>query len=44
MMNTSDLASQGDPHKIADLIVQSATQDDVPLRLTLDVNAEKSDR
>jgi hypothetical protein len=30
MMNTSGLASQGDPRKIADLIVQSATQEDVP--------------
>jgi NAD(P)-dependent dehydrogenase (short-subunit alcohol dehydrogenase family) len=32
---------EGDPHKIADLIVQLANRDEVPLRLILGVDAEK---
>src|SRR3984893_10415948 len=32
---------EGDPRKIADVIVQLANSDDVPLRLILGVNAEK---
>jgi NAD(P)-dependent dehydrogenase (short-subunit alcohol dehydrogenase family) len=33
--------SEGDPQKIADVIVQLANSDDVPLRLILGVDAEK---
>jgi NAD(P)-dependent dehydrogenase (short-subunit alcohol dehydrogenase family) len=33
--------SEGDPRKIADLIVHLASQDDVPTRLILGVDAEK---
>ncbi|HEX4811118.1 MAG TPA: hypothetical protein VH325_19415 [Bryobacteraceae bacterium] len=33
--------SEGNPHKIADLIVQLANSDEVPLRLILSVDAEK---
>jgi hypothetical protein len=32
---------EGDPRKIADLIVQLANRDEVPLRLILGVDAEK---
>jgi hypothetical protein len=32
---------EGDPRKIADVIVQLANSDDVPLRLILGVDAEK---
>jgi NAD(P)-dependent dehydrogenase (short-subunit alcohol dehydrogenase family) len=41
LLQRIDGRSEGDPRKIADVIVQLANSDDVPLRLILGVDAEK---
>ncbi len=41
MLRSLDGRSEGDPRKIADVIVQLANSDEVPLRLILGVDAEK---
>jgi len=41
MLRSLEGRSEGDPRKIADVIVQLANSDDVPLRLILGVDAEK---
>ena len=40
-INRLEGRSEGDPRKIADVIVQLANRDEVPLRLILGVDAEK---
>ena len=41
MLRSLEGRSEGDPRKIADVIVQLANSDDVPVRLILGVDAEK---
>jgi NAD(P)-dependent dehydrogenase (short-subunit alcohol dehydrogenase family) len=41
LLRSSEERSEGDPRKIADVIVQLANSDEVPLRLILGVDAEK---
>src|SRR3979411_2356449 len=41
MLRSLEGRSEGDPRKIADVIVQLANSDEVPLRLILGVDAEK---
>jgi len=41
LLRSIDGRSEGDPRKIADLIVRLANRDDVPVRLILGVDAEK---
>jgi NAD(P)-dependent dehydrogenase (short-subunit alcohol dehydrogenase family) len=41
LLRSLEGCSEGDPRKIADVIVQLANSDDVPLRLILGVDAEK---
>jgi hypothetical protein len=41
MLRGLDGRSEGDPRKIADVIVQLVNSDDVPVRLVLGVDAEK---
>jgi NAD(P)-dependent dehydrogenase (short-subunit alcohol dehydrogenase family) len=41
MLQSLDGRSEGDPRKIADVIVQLANSDEVPVRLILGVDAEK---
>ena len=41
MLQSLDGRSEGDPRKIADVIVQLANRDEVPVRLILGVDAEK---
>jgi hypothetical protein len=41
MLPSLDGRSEGDPRKIADVIVQLANSDEVPVRLILGVDAEK---
>jgi NAD(P)-dependent dehydrogenase (short-subunit alcohol dehydrogenase family) len=41
MLRSLEGRAEGDPRKIADVIVQLANSDDVPLRLVLGVDAEK---
>jgi hypothetical protein len=41
VLRTIDGQQEGDPRKIAELIVKLANSDDVPVRLILGVDAEK---
>ena len=41
VLRSLDGRSEGDPRKIADVIVQLANSDEVPVRLILGVDAEK---
>src|ERR1700720_1722934 len=41
MLRSLEGRSEGDPHKIANVIVQLAKSDEVPVRLILGVDAEK---
>src|SRR6202171_2776318 len=41
IMQTHELRSEGDPRKIADVVVQLANSEEVPVRLILGVDAEK---
>src|SRR5712672_2047521 len=41
LLRSHDVASEGDPRKIADVIVQLTNSDEVPLRLLLGVDAER---
>src|SRR6202046_3069246 len=41
VLQTHEVLSEGDPRKIADVVVQLANSEDVPLRLILGVDAEK---
>jgi NAD(P)-dependent dehydrogenase (short-subunit alcohol dehydrogenase family) len=41
VLQTHEVLSEGDPRKIADVVVQLANSEDVPVRLILGVDAEK---
>src|SRR5580658_7968804 len=41
VLHSHEVLSEGDPRKIADVVVQLANSEDVPVRLILGVDAEK---